>query len=152
MADAAPDGVTAGIGVNVYLRRGEFPLLVEGDRAAARKMELNRGEMELVLADPEGVWAGQRAPAASSAALGPYRSVESVEGRLVSFSGQISWAGRVTACWWSTRRIPLGRAPAGDGTQQPGVGSGPLFSQRRSLAGYGCGQPICPAFALERRV
>ena len=95
VADAAPDGVTAGIGANVYLRRGEFPPLVEGDRVRLRgQWSSYRGEMELVLAGPEGVWKLSSGPPLQPLSLWAHTVCEAVEGRLVSFSGQIvGWQG-----------------------------------------------------------
>jgi hypothetical protein len=95
VADIAPDGATAGIGANVYLATGEFPTLMEGDRVLLRgRWSSYRGEMELVLAGPEGVWKLQSGPPLRPLALWAHRVCEAVEGRLVTFSGQIvGWQG-----------------------------------------------------------
>ena len=95
VADAAPDGVTAGIGANVYLPRGEFPPLLEGDRVRLRgRWSSYRGEMELVLAGPEDVWKLGSEPPLQPLSVWPHTVCESVEGRLVSFRGQIvGWQG-----------------------------------------------------------
>jgi hypothetical protein len=95
VADPVGDGATAGIGVNVYLRRGEFPLLAEGDRVRVRgRFDSFRGEMELVLDSVEQIW-----PLAKGTPLRPLPvSVadigEVLEGRLVTLRGAVSgWQG-----------------------------------------------------------
>jgi hypothetical protein len=95
VADMAGDGVTAGIGANVYLEQGEFPSLVEGDRVWLHgRWNSYRGEMELVLAGPHDVW-----KLGSGAPLRPlpvwaHTVCESVEGRLVTFTGAVvGWQG-----------------------------------------------------------
>ena len=95
VADSAPDGVTAGIGANVYLGTGEFPPLMEGDRVLLRgRWRSYRGEMELVLAGPEDVWKLQSGPPLRPLPVWAHTVCEAVEGRLVRFSGQIvGWQG-----------------------------------------------------------
>jgi hypothetical protein len=95
VADVAGDGVTAGIGANVYLRRGEFPPLVEGDRVWLRgRWNSYRGEMELVLASPQDVWKLQSGPALRPLPVWAHSVCESVEGRLVTFTGAVvGWQG-----------------------------------------------------------
>jgi len=95
VADRAGDGVTADIGVNVYLRRGEFPPLSVGDIVLLRgRFDSFRGEMELVLDTAEQIWRIE-----GGAPLDPLpvhvRDIgESLEGRLVTFSGAVSgWQG-----------------------------------------------------------
>ena len=95
VADLAGDGATAGIGINVYLQRGDFPPLQEGDIVLVRGMlDSFRGEMELALDGPDAVWkvsdgAPLRPLTVTVAAIG-----EALEGRLVSFSGVVSgWQG-----------------------------------------------------------
>ena len=95
VADMAGDGVTAGIGANVYLEQGEFPALIEGDRVWLHgRWNSYRGEMELVLAGPHDVW-----KLGSGAPLRPlpvwaHTVCESVEGRLVTFTGAVvGWQG-----------------------------------------------------------
>jgi hypothetical protein len=98
IADPAPDytnGPLAGIGINVYLHNGEFPPLAEGDRVLVRGLLRSfRGEMELQLETPEQIWR-----LAGGAPLQPLSVTvadigESLEGRLVSFSGVVSgWQG-----------------------------------------------------------
>ena len=98
VADPAPDytnGPLAGIGINVYLHNGEFPPLAEGNRVLVRGLLRSfRGEMELQLETPEqirrldGTLSLQPLPV-TVADIG-----ESLEGRLVSFSGVVSgWQG-----------------------------------------------------------
>jgi hypothetical protein len=95
VADPASDGATAGIGVNVYLRRGEFPPLQEGDRVRVRgRFDTFRGEMELVLDSVDQIW-----PMTPGAPLRPLPVTvadigEALEGRLVTFHGVVSgWQG-----------------------------------------------------------
>lgn len=98
VADPAPDytmGPLAGIGVNIYLRNGEFPPLAEGDRVLVRGVWRSfRGEMELQLDTIE-----QLRRLESGAPLQPLPVTvaeigESVEGRLVTFTGSVSgWQG-----------------------------------------------------------
>ncbi|MBW7881741.1 MAG: lamin tail domain-containing protein [Caldilineaceae bacterium] len=95
VADVADDNTTAAIGINVYLRRGEFPPLQEGDVVLLRgRLDSFRGEEELVLESPEQIWPlATRAPlqplAVTPAAIG-----ESLEGRLVTFQGVVTgWQG-----------------------------------------------------------
>jgi hypothetical protein len=95
VADVAPDGATAGIGANVYLRTGDFPPLVEGDFVGLRgRWSSYRGEMELVVGGPQDVWKLRSGPPLRPLAVWPHRVCESVEGRLVSFAGMIvGWQG-----------------------------------------------------------
>jgi len=95
VADTALDGATAGIGVNVYLRRGEFPPLAEGDRVrVSGRFDSFRGEMELVLDNANQIW-----PMGTNAPLRPLPVTvadigESLEGRLVTFRGAVAgWQG-----------------------------------------------------------
>lgn len=98
VADPVPDytvGPLAGIGVNIYLRNGEFPPLAEGDRVLVQGVWRSfRGEMELQLETVE-----QFRRLDSGAPLQPLPVTvaeigESVEGRLVTFTGTVSgWQG-----------------------------------------------------------
>lgn len=95
VADIASDGVTAGIGINVYLRRGDYPPLEAGDLVLLRgKLDSFRGETELLLDTPEQIWRIQ-----SGAPLQPLRVRvgdigESLEGRLVTLRGVVTgWQG-----------------------------------------------------------
>jgi hypothetical protein len=95
VADVAGDGVTAGIGINVYLRRGEYPPLEAGDLVLLRgRLDSFRGETELILDTPEQIWRIEsRAPlqplVVDAAEIG-----ESLEGRLVTFRGVVTgWQG-----------------------------------------------------------
>jgi hypothetical protein len=95
VADTAGDGQTAGIGANVYLRRGDFPVLLEGDRVRLRgRWGSFRGEMELVLEGPQDVWKVQDGRPLAALPVLPHTVCESVEGRLVTFDGLIAgWQG-----------------------------------------------------------
>jgi len=97
VADPAPtaDGPYAGIGINVYLRRGDFPALVAGDLVLVRGvLKSFRGEMELELASAEQIW--RIGPGALLQPL-PVTTAdigESLEGRLVTLDGIVSsWQG-----------------------------------------------------------
>jgi hypothetical protein len=95
VADAAGDGQTAGIGANVYLSQGDFPPLVEGDRVRLRgRWHSFRGEMELVIEGPQGVWKLQEGRPLAALPVWAHMVCESVEGRLVTFDGLVSgWQG-----------------------------------------------------------
>jgi len=98
VADPAPhpaDGPYAGIGLNIYSRQALYPALQEGDRVRVRgKLKSFRGEMELQLLDASAIQrVGSGLPLqplpVSGAEIG-----ESLEGRLVTFSGRVSgWQG-----------------------------------------------------------
>ena len=97
VADPAPppNDKTAWLGVQVYLRRGDFPELAEGDRVDVRgTMRSFRGEREILVEKSEDIWrlgAGrplQPLPVAVSAVGEP------LEGRLVTFEGIVTrWLG-----------------------------------------------------------
>jgi hypothetical protein len=95
VADRAGDGQTAGIGANVYLRQGDFPPLVEGDRVRLRgRWSSFRGEMELVLEAPEDVWKLQDGYPLAALPVLAHAVCESVEGRLITFDGLVAgWQG-----------------------------------------------------------
>ncbi|MEZ4637645.1 MAG: lamin tail domain-containing protein [Caldilineaceae bacterium] len=90
-AAAAPNEVTAAVGVQVYLRRGDFPSLAEGDRVDVQGvMDSFRGEREIRVERPEDIWRVD-----GGAALLPLRVRaadigEKLEGRLVTFEGIVS--------------------------------------------------------------
>jgi hypothetical protein len=98
IADPAPDytnGPLAGIGINVYLHNGEFPPLAEGDRVLVRGLLRSfRGEMELQLETPEQIRRLDGALPLQPLPVTVADIGESLEGRLVSFSGVVSgWQG-----------------------------------------------------------
>lgn len=98
VADPAPDpvnGPLAGIGIQIYLRRAGYPLLQEGDRVRVRGvLKSFRGEMEMVLTDNSAI---QRVGTARVLLPLPITGAEvgeSLEGRLVTFTGVVSgWQG-----------------------------------------------------------
>jgi hypothetical protein len=95
VADLAGDGVTAGIGINVYLRRGEYPPLEAGDWVLLRgRLASFRGETELILDTPEQVWRIQSGVAPKPLTVRVNEIGESLEGRLVTFRGVVTrWQG-----------------------------------------------------------
>jgi hypothetical protein len=95
VADRAGDGVTAGLGANVYLQQGVLPPLLEGDRVWLRgRWSSYRGEMELVLAGPDDIWkVGEEQPL-HPLPVWAHTVCEAVEGRLVTFVGAVvGWQG-----------------------------------------------------------
>ena len=98
VADPVPDHTTgpiAGIGINVYLRNGEFPPLAEGDRVVVRGLLRSfRGEMELQLAAPDQIGLLSTGALLQPLPVAIGEIGESVEGRLVTFTGSVSgWQG-----------------------------------------------------------
>ncbi|MDQ3249359.1 MAG: lamin tail domain-containing protein, partial [Chloroflexota bacterium] len=97
VADPAPnaDGPYAGIGINVYLRRGDFPALQEGDRISVRgELTSFRGEMELELASVDQIWRMEPGVPLLPLPVGLAEVGETLEGRLVTFAGVVSsWQG-----------------------------------------------------------
>ena len=95
IADAAGGGETAGIGVAVYLRQGEFPALAEGDIVHVRgRWGSYRGEMELALDGPDQIWKLTDGTPLRPLPLAVHDVCESVEGRLVTLRGiVVGWQG-----------------------------------------------------------
>ncbi len=90
VADPA-GGALAGIGVNVFLWRGDFPPLEEGDWVIVRGVLRSfRGEMEVQMDAPEQIWRiGPGEPLAPlPVTVGDIG--EKLEGRLVTFEGVVS--------------------------------------------------------------
>jgi hypothetical protein len=94
VADPA-GGAVAGIGVNVYLRRGDFPALEEGDLVQVRgRFDSFRGEMELALAAPDLIWRVASGTPLEPLTVRANEIGESLEGRLVTFTGVVTgWQG-----------------------------------------------------------
>ena len=100
VAEAATDAngaalPVAGLGVQVYLKQGDFMPMQEGDWVLVRgEMRTFRGEMEVQLVEPGQAWPiGPGTPLlplpVTVAAIG-----ESLEGRFVTFDGVITgWRG-----------------------------------------------------------
>jgi hypothetical protein len=101
LAEAALDTTgaplpTAGLGVQVYLRKGEFIAMQEGEWVLVRGgvVKSFRGEMEIEITEPGQVW-----PFAPGIPLAPLPVTistigETLEGRLVSFTGMVTgWQG-----------------------------------------------------------
>ena len=97
VADAAPttDGPYAGIGINIFLRKGEFPTLQEGDQILVRGvLKSFRGEMELQLNGPDQIWRINAGAPLQPLAVTVPEIGEALEGRLVTFTGVVSgWQG-----------------------------------------------------------
>ncbi|MBK8046426.1 MAG: lamin tail domain-containing protein [Anaerolineales bacterium] len=95
VADIAPDGVTAGIGINVFLHHGDFPPLAEGDIVRlAGKLASYRGEMELSLDGPEQIWRVKAGNRLNPLTIQVGDVGESLEGRLVTVTGVVTgWQG-----------------------------------------------------------
>ncbi len=98
VADPAPDiasGPFAGIGIQVYLRNGEPPLLVEGERVRLRgELRSFRGEMELFVEQPDQIWPLGRGDLLDPLPVTLEEINESVEGRLVTFRGVVGGFSR----------------------------------------------------------
>jgi DNA/RNA endonuclease YhcR with UshA esterase domain len=93
VADPAryPNGPFAGAGIQVYLRRGDYPQLLEGDLVRVRGwLESFRGELQLVVDRPDQIT--RTAPGAYllplSITVGQVG--EKMEGRLVTFRGRVT--------------------------------------------------------------
>ncbi len=97
VADPAPtaDGPYAGIGINVYLRRGDFPSLAAGDQVLVRGvLKSFRGEMELEMASAEQIWRIGPGALLQPLPVTVTDISESLEGRLVTLDGVVSsWQG-----------------------------------------------------------
>lgn len=98
VADPAPDytvGPLAGIGINVYLRNGEFPPLAEGDRVLVQGLLRSfRGEMELQLESPTQIWRLDGGVPLQPLPITATEVGEALEGRLVIFTGIVTgWQG-----------------------------------------------------------
>ncbi|CAN5675080.1 hypothetical protein BH10CHL1_BH10CHL1_27260 [soil metagenome] len=98
VADPAPnilEGPYAGIGINVYLRKGEFPALQAGDQVLVRGILRSfRGEMELQLDTPDQIWRIGPGILLQPLPVALPEIGETVEGRLVTFTGAVSrWQG-----------------------------------------------------------
>jgi hypothetical protein len=91
VGDLAADGILAHLGLRVYLPRGEFPELREGDQVVLRGvLKFYHGELELRVQKPEECRRiGQGAPLAPLP-ITPEEVSESVEGRFVTFVGAVS--------------------------------------------------------------
>ncbi len=93
VADPAlpPNDGTAWLGVQVYLRRGDFPALAEGDRVEIRgTMHSFRGEREILVERPEDVWRVGPGEPLQPLAIDAADVGEPLEGRLVTFEGIIT--------------------------------------------------------------
>ncbi|HRA64890.1 MAG TPA: lamin tail domain-containing protein [Caldilinea sp.] len=95
VADVTDDSVTAGIGLNVYLRRGEYPTLEAGDLVLLRgRLDSFRGETELILDTPDQIWRIAGGGILQPLVTRPRAIGESLEGRLVTFRGVVTgWQG-----------------------------------------------------------
>jgi hypothetical protein len=91
VADPAQDGQTAALGIQVYLRRGDFPPLAEGDRVDVRgTMRSHRGEREILVERPEDLWRVSEGAPLSPLPVTISAIGEALEGRLVTFDGIVT--------------------------------------------------------------
>jgi hypothetical protein len=91
VADRAIDGVTGGLGIQLYLRKGEWPALALGDRVRVRGVTTSfRGEMEVALDGPDQIWRLGSGPALQPLPVMPAEIDEWLEGRLVTFAGVVA--------------------------------------------------------------
>ncbi|MCL4834149.1 MAG: lamin tail domain-containing protein, partial [Caldilineaceae bacterium] len=97
VADPAPhpNGATAWLGVQVYLRRGDFPPLALGDRVLIRGvMGSFRGEREILVERPEDIWQMESGTPLLPLPVTVADVGERLEGRLISFEGTVTgWQG-----------------------------------------------------------
>ena len=97
VADPAlpPNDKTAWLGVQVYLRRGNFPQLSEGDRVDIRGiMHSFRGEREILVERPEDIWRVGPGEPLQPLPIETSEVGEPLEGRLVTFEGIVTgWQG-----------------------------------------------------------
>jgi DNA/RNA endonuclease YhcR with UshA esterase domain len=81
----------SGIGINVYLWQGDFPLLQEGDWVVVRGLLKSfRGEMELQMDAVGQIWRIGAGQALAPLPVTVAEIGERLEGRLVTFSGVVS--------------------------------------------------------------
>ena len=98
LADPAPDpvnGPLAGIGINVYLRNGAYPVLKEGEWVRVRgQLRSFRGEMELWVRSVTDIWPLEQEVLLAPLPVQVADIGESLEGRLVTLWGEVSsWQG-----------------------------------------------------------
>jgi len=95
VADVTGDGVTAGIGVNVYLRRGDYPPLQAGDLVLLRgRLDSFRGETELIVDTPDQIWRITGGTMLTPLTVRAGEVGEALEGRLVTLQGVVTgWQG-----------------------------------------------------------
>lgn len=90
----APDGPYAGLGINVYLWRGDFPPLQEGDWVMIRgETDSFRGEMEVFLREPGQIWRIGPGTPLLPLPIDASNIGEALEGRLVTFVGAVQGWG-----------------------------------------------------------
>ena len=93
VADPAggPNEATAAVGVQVYLNRGDFPPLAEGDRIDVQGvMDSFRGEREIRVARPELIWRVDSGAPLLPLPVNAADIGEKLEGRLVTFEGIVT--------------------------------------------------------------
>jgi hypothetical protein len=88
---APPNEATAAVGVQVYLNRGDFPPLAEGDRIDVQGvMDSFRGEREIRVARPESIWRVDGGAPLLPLPVNAADIGEKLEGRLVTFEGIVT--------------------------------------------------------------
>jgi hypothetical protein len=94
LADGTPTD-TAGLGIQVYLKQGEFAPMHEGDWVLVRgAMHSFRGEMEVIAQAPEQVWCYAEGAPLLPLPVEVAEIGEALEGRLVTVRGVVvGWQG-----------------------------------------------------------
>ncbi len=83
-----------GLGVQVYLRRGDYPPLAEGDWVDIEgRLDSFRGELELILDSPEQIWRMGPGDPLVPLPVQPAEIGEALESRLVTLRGVITGYG-----------------------------------------------------------
>lgn len=94
LADGTPAN-TAGLGIQVYLKQGDFAPMQEGDWVLVRgDMHSFRGEMEVITEAPEQVWRYEAGTPLLPLPVTVAEVGETLEGRLVTLRGVVvGWQG-----------------------------------------------------------
>lgn len=94
-AGAGNVGDVAGLGIQVYLQDGLFAEMAEGDEVLVRgRLHSFRGELEAIANEPSQVWRIDGSTPLQPLPVRAYEVGETLEGRLVTFSGEVTgWQG-----------------------------------------------------------
>ncbi|MBP8107327.1 MAG: hypothetical protein KAZ38_06920, partial [Caldilineaceae bacterium] len=94
VAEPAAGASVGGLGVQVYLRRGDYPPLAEGDWVDIQgRLDSFRGELELILDSPEQIWRMGPGDPLAPLPVQPGEIGEALESRLVTLRGVITGWG-----------------------------------------------------------